>query len=116
MPTCTWVRLGGWAGGAQFVQRRRQQFLPAHCPTHPPVRPPAQMFVEDMDLTVALHRTFLRDDGQPREDLSEQEKLQVSAHCWSGLLCWGAAVPGVVGVSGDRVRAAELGFEHRKGS
>jgi hypothetical protein len=31
-----------------------------------------------MDLTVALHRTFLRGDGQPRQGLSEREKQQAS--------------------------------------
>jgi hypothetical protein len=37
-----------------------------------------QRFVEQMDLTVALHRTFLRGDGQPRQGLSERERQQAS--------------------------------------
>ena len=45
--------------------------------THAPY-PPVQMFVEQMDLTVALHRTFLRGDGQRRQGLSEREKQQAS--------------------------------------
>lgn len=37
-----------------------------------------QNFVDQMDLTVALHRIFLRDNCQPREGLSERDKLQAS--------------------------------------
>ena len=48
-----------------------------------PIRP--QMFVDQMDLTVELHRTFLRGDRQPRPGLSEREKQQASQQASSRL-------------------------------
>ena len=35
-----------------------------------------------MDLTVELHRTFLRDGGKPRQGLSERETQQAIARSW----------------------------------
>ena len=45
------------------------------------------MFVEQMDLTVALHSTFLGGDGQPRQGLSERQKQQASKQAAGGLPC-----------------------------
>jgi hypothetical protein len=36
-----------------------------------------------MDLAVALGRTFLRGDGQPRQGLSDQAKQQASKQNWA---------------------------------
>ena len=46
------------------------------------------MFADQMDLTVALHRTFLLSDRQPRQGLSDREKEQASRLqplAWPGL-------------------------------
>ena len=47
---------------------------------------PVQRFVDQMDLLVALHSTYLRDDGQPRQGLSEREKQQASQEGAAGVL------------------------------
>lgn len=49
------------------------------------------MFADQMDLTVALHSTFLGGDRQPRQGLSDREKEQASRLqplAWPGQLLW----------------------------
>ena len=74
---------GGSGGGATPI------FVITPPPfTHAP-ETPVQSFIDQMDLTVALHRTFLRGDGQRRQGLSDHEKQQASMHAGCRWCCPG---------------------------
>ncbi len=63
----------GQQAGSKALRLPKQ---PAHHPSRARTHP-VQRYVEQMDFTVSLHRIFLDDAGQRRQDLTAQDKDQV---------------------------------------